>query len=563
MSKEKKKINKPKFIFVSGGVLSGLGKGLCAASLGMLLKSHGYKVTALKCENYLNVDAGTMNPIEHGDTFLCQDGLEADMDLGTYERVLGEPMGYKNFITKGKIFKDLIEKERSMYFKGETVEDIPHVVNYIVSKIKDTAVGYDFCIIEIGGTVGEYQNVLYYEAARHMRVKYNNTIDVHVSYLPIPNHLGEPKTKPTQMSVRTLMGMGINPEFLVLRSRANLDTRRRKILGDKAGVKGENVIMAKDLDNIYELPLSFAEQGFDKKVLSHFGLKPKRLNLTKWKNFVSNYSSKKKKKVTIALAGKYFSKNDGDFELIDAYHALLEAISHASASEQIEVKMHYINTNKYDYKSITDELEDVDAIIVPIGWGERGVEGKIQAIKYARENKVPYLGLCYGMQLACVEYARDVIKIKDAHTEEVKPKTKNKIIHSIPFDKKYQVIKGKGVSMRLGGYDCVLKKDTLAYSIYEKHNAFKDKKTNTINERHRHRFEFNNDYRKQFEDAGFIFSGTSPDNFFVEFIELPKKVHPFFIATQAHPEYKSTPLNPHPVFVEFLKAGEANKKARK
>ena len=559
MSYKKPKNKSPKFIFVSGGVLSGLGKGLCAASLGMLLKKRGYRVTAVKCENYLNVDAGTMNPIEHGDTFLCDDGCEADMDLGTYERIMDEPMGFDNFITKGQIFKEVIDKERNMFYGGDTVEDIPHVVDTIVRKLREAAKGYDFCIVEIGGTVGEYQNVLYYEAARYMRVKYNNSVNVHVAYILFPPHLGEPKTKPAQMSVRTLMGMGINPEFLVLRSSVDMDARRRKILGVKSGVPGENIIIAKNLDNIYKLPVRFAEQEFDKKVLRHFNMDIGRLDLTTWNDLIKRSEKKNLKTIKVGLAGKYFSKNDGDFELVDAYHALLEAISHASWHEGIKVEMKYINTNKYG-KNYLKSFKDVDAIIVPIGWGSRGVEGKIEAVKFARENKIPYLGLCYGMQLACVEYARNVAGLKDAHTEEVNPNTKNKIIHSIPFDKRYQKIKGDGTSMRLGGYDCVLKPNTLAYKIYSKHDAFKDKRTHTINERHRHRFEFNNEYRKILEDAGLVFSGTSPDDFFVEFIELPKDVHPFFIATQAHPEYKSTPLHPHPVFIEFLKSGLKNKK---
>lgn len=552
-----------KYIFISGGVLSGLGKGLCAASLGLLLKSRGYKVTSLKCENYLNVDAGTMNPIEHGDTFLCQDGLEADMDLGTYERILGQEMGYQNFITKGQIFSEIIRRERNMYYKGDTVEDIPHVVEYIVEQIKKTGEGHDFCIIEIGGTAGEYQNVLYFEAARHLRVTEKNTINAHVTYLPIPHHLGEPKTKPTQMSVRTLMGMGINPEFLILRSEADLDERRRQILGLKSGVPGENVIMARDLENIYELPLKFLDQKFDEKVLKHFQMKVKKIEIENWEKLIRKIHRKAIKEVTIAIAGKYFSKNTGDFELVDAYHALLESIKHASWNQNLKVNIKYINSNNYEEKNYLDNFKNVDGIIVPIGWGKRGVEGKIEAIKYARENKIPYLGLCYGMQLACIEWARNVLNIKDADTEENNTTTKNKIIHSIPFDPKYQRIKGEGTSMRLGGYDCVVKKGTLTEKIYKSHNEFKDTDKNIINERHRHRFEFNNEYREIFEKSGFVFSGTSPDNFFVEFIELPKEIHPFFVATQAHPEYKSTPTHPHPVFIEFLKASLENQKRYK
>ena len=549
-----------KFIFVSGGVISGLGKGLCAASLGLLLQSRGYTVNPLKCENYLNQDSGTINPIDHGDPFLCEDGLEADMDLGVYERLLDKNMGKNNFVTKGQIFKRILEKERSMSYNGETVEDIPHVLNEIVERIKESGRGYDFCIIEIGGTAGEYQNVLYYEASRYMKTKNpKDVLNVHVSYMPIPKHLGEPKTKPTQMTVRILMSMGIHPDFLILRSEANLDTRRRKLLGVKTSIKGEDIIVAKDLDNIYRLPLEFSNQDFDAKVLKEFNLPKKKQNLNKWKKLIESIEKPRKRKIAVGIAGKYLSKNEGDYELTDAYHALIEALKHASWETNIDIDLHLVNVTK---KGFEKKLKDLDTIIVPIGWGKRGVEGKIKSITFARENKVPYLGLCYGMQLACVEYARNVVGLKNANTEEVNPKAEHKIIHSIPFNKKYQVIKGDGVSMRLGAYDCVLKKGTLAYKIYEKGNQFKDKSKDIVSERHRHRFEFNNEYREILEKQGLIFSGTSPDDFFVEFIELPKKIHPFFIATQGHPEYKSRPGKAHPLFKALLKAGLKHKRKK-
>lgn len=539
--------------------MSGLGKGLCAASLGLLLKRRGYTVSSLKCENYLNIDSGTINPIEHGDPFLTDDGLEADMDLGTYERILDQNITRNSYVTKGMIFNEIIQKERQMFYEGEDVEDIPHVVNEILERFYKATDDSDFCIIEIGGTAGEYQNVLYYEASRLLRAMYSDSvINVHVSYIPVPPHLGEPKTKPTQMSVRTLMSMGIQPEFLVLRSPVNLDKRRRYLLGIQTSINKENVIMAKDLNNIYELPLNFLDQEFDKKVLEHFNMPVNRIKINDWKTLIENIEKPRKKKVTIAIVGKYFSKNVGDYELVDSYHALIEAIKHASWNADIDVKLKYINTNDYN-ENFSKQFKGVDGIIVPIGWGKRGVKGKLDAIKYAREKKIPYLGLCYGMQLACVEYAQNVLHLEDANTEEIKASAKNKIIHSIPFNNEYQVIKGEGVSMRLGAYDCKLKPNTLAYKIYDKHDAFKNKRKNIISERHRHRYEFNNEYRKVFEDNGFVFSGTSPDDFFVEFIELPKHTHPFFIATQAHPEYKSRPIKPHPIFVEFLNASYKNK----
>ncbi len=545
-----------KYIFVSGGVLSGLGKGLLAASLGSLLKKHGYKIGSLKCENYLNVDSGTINPIEHGDPFLCEDGLEADMDLGTYERILNQEMGQVNFVTMGQLYKTVIDRERDMGYEGEDVEAIPHVTDEIITRIEQAGKGNDITIIELGGSVEDYMNnnALYYEACRMIKQKYpSRVVNIHVTYVPIPKTIGEPKTKPTQTSVRTFMSMGIQPEFLVLRCEEDMDKRRRYVLGLKTGIDGENVIMAKDLDCIYELPIYLKEQELDTKVLKVLKLPSKKINLTDWKKLIKNMTSNKTKSVTIAIAGKYLSKNKGDFELNDSYHALIESLHHAAYSSDININLKMVSTIDIEDKG-TNALKGVDGIIVPIGWGKRGVEGKIKVIEYARKNKIPYLGLCYGMQLAAVEFARHVAGLNDAHTEEVKKTAKNKIIHSIPFNKKYQVIKGKGTSMRLGGYDCVLKEGTLAHEIYEKHNGWKDKKKNIISERHRHRFEFNNEYREILEKHGLIISGTSPDNFFVEMIELPKNMHPFFIATQAHPEYKSTPLKPHPMFIEFLKA---------
>lgn len=545
----------PKYIFVSGGVISGLGKGLTAASISLLLKNLGYSVTPIKCENYLNIDSGTINPIEHGDPFLCEDGLEADMDLGTYERLLDMDVGHENFITKGQILKTVIDRERNMYYKGNTVEDIPHVIDEIISRLDTASKGSDFCVVEIGGTVGEYQNVLYFEAARHLQVTRPGTVvNVHVTYVPLPDHLGEPKTKPTQMSARMLMSYGLNPDFLVLRSKVTMDTLRRSLLGTKSGVKGENIIMAEDLDSIYRLPARFAEQEVHTKILDAFGMNTrKKLDLKKWTDMIKRIDSKKPTSIRIAIAGKYFAKNEGDYELTDAYHALIEAIEHAGWAQNTDVELVYVNTNT-TAAEVRKQLKDVDGIIVPIGWGTRGVDGKLEAIRYARENKVPYLGLCYGMQLACVEYARNVLDLKDAHSEEVNPKAKHKIIHSMPYNEKYQVIKGEGNSMRLGACDCELRKGTLAHRIYSDYKAFKDTPKDIISERHRHRYEFNNEYRKQFEESGFIFSGTSPDDFFVEYIELPKETHPFFIATQAHPEYKSRPLKPHPLFVEYLQA---------
>jgi len=554
-----------KYLFVSGGVLSGLGKGVVAASLGMLIQNRGYKVGVIKCENYLNIDSGTINPIEHGDAFLCEDGLEADMDLGTYERFLGYNMGQRNFTTIGQIYKTVIDRERSFGYNGEDVEAIPHITDEIIARIKKAGEGHDILIIELGGTAGEYQNMLYYEACRILKAKQpKNVINIHVSYVPLPQHIGEPKTMPTQLSIRTVMSMGIHPEFLVLRSTATLDKRRRYILGLKCSVPGDNVVMSPDVKSIYEIPLLFAEQNFDKKILKELGLNYRMQNLVEWRKLVNKIKKEKIKKVKIVIAGKYFAT--GDYELPDSYAALIEAIKHVGWYINIEPEIKFVNTEELE-KIGVKLLGKPDGIIVPIGWGKRGAEGKIIAIKFARENKIPYLGLCYGMQLACVEFARNVAGLTGANTIEIEPDNKYPIIHDIPMDAKYQTIKGANTSMRLGAYDCVLDDKTEIAKIYKRHDVCREvtdlyKSSNKItakgnciiSERHRHRFEFNNEYREVLEKHGLIFAGTSPDNMFVEMIELSKKDHPFFVATQGHPEYKSRPGKPHPLFIEFIKA---------
>lgn len=534
--------------------MSSVGKGVATASLGFLLKERGYRVSAVKYEGYLNVDAGTINPIEHGDPFLCADGTEADMDLGTYERYWGQEMLEHNFYTFGKVLNDVLKKERSMYYKGEDVEPIPHVRDEIISEIikagqKDNA---DIVFTELGGTVGEptnSMNAIYYEAIRKMKSMFpGSVLHIHVGYIIFPKHLGEPKTKPVQISIRLLMSHGIMPDFLVVRGSEKIDGRRRELLARFSDLDKDHSIGAEDLDNIYKVPIEFAKQKFDETLIKDLGLTPKTLDFEKLKNDLSFLYKEPNTKIKLTIAGKYFKS--GDHQLADSYFALIEAIKHASWKSGIEVDLKYVNTEDIENQG-TKLLEGSDAIIVPIGWGSRGVEGKISAITYARENKIPYLGLCYGMQLACVEYARNVMGMKDAHSEEVKPKSKHKIIYSIPFNEKYQRIKGDGTSMRLGSFDCLIKKETIAYQVYDKYDQWQGRK-GVISERHRHRYEFNNDYRAQLEEQGLIISGTSRDNFFVEMIELPKTIHPFFVATQAHPEYKSTPWKPHGLFLELL-----------
>lgn len=544
-----------KYVFVSGGVLSGLGKGITAASLGVVLKAHGYSVTNIKCENYLNLDSGNINPVEHGDVFLCDDGLEADLDLGSYERFLGEEVGYKNFVTMGQVYSTVIENAKNLKYGGTTVDAIPYVPEEVIRRIQAAGKGYDICLVELGGTVGEYQNIVYYEAYRIMKMTLpDDLIIIHVTYFPNPSHINELKSKPTQLSVKTLNSMSIQPDFIVGRGATFIDDKRKEKVAYFCNMEKEEIISNPDCKSIYEIPLIFKEQSFGKKVLKKLKLADKKIQLKDWQNLVKKIYSKKEKHIAIAIVAKYIKS--GDFELKDSYTSLLEAIDHAAWQEGVEVKINFINAEKIEKndKAALKKLEKVEGIIVPIGWGKRGVEGKIKAIQYARENKVPYLGLCYGMQLASIEFARNVVGLKEAHTEEVDPKTKYPIIHAIPFDKKYQKIKSNEASMRLGAYDCVLKKGTLAHYIYKKHHAFKNEKKDLISERHRHRFEFNNEYRQILEKHGFVISGTSPDNFFVEMIELPQKDHPFFLATQAHPEYKSRPIAPHPIFIEYLVA---------
>jgi len=544
-----------KYLFVSGGVLSGLGKGVTAASLGLLLKTRGYSVSNIKCENYLNLDSGNINPVEHGDVFLCEDGLEADLDLGTYERFLNQEVGNKNFTTMGQIYSKVIEKAKNLEYDGVTVDAIPYVPEEVIKRIVQAGEGYDFLLIELGGTAGEYQNAIYYEAYRIMKLRFpKDALHIHVTYFPKPAHINELKSKPTQLSVRTLNSMGIQPDFIVGRAQLPIDDKRKEKVAYYCNLSVEDVISNPDCQSIYELPLIFAKQEFDTKVLKKLGLETKKRDLKLWEKLVASINTKKKHHVTVAIIAKYIAT--GDYELEDSYQSLVESLKIAALHLESDLKIEFINAESLEknQKNAVEKLHQSQAVIVPIGWGERGVEGKILAVKYARENKVPYLGLCYGMQLACIEYARNVVGLKNAHTTEVKPDCEHPIIHEIPFEEKYQRIKGEGASMRLGAYDCVVKPGSLAHQIYKKNHGFKNEKQNLISERHRHRFEFNNAYRQTLEKHGMVFSGTSPDNFFVEIIELPAKLHPFFIATQAHPEYKSKPLKPHPIFIEYLKA---------
>lgn len=544
-----------KFIFVSGGVISGIGKGLTTASIGFLLKSAGYKVAPIKFENYLNIDAGTINPIEHGDPFLCEDGTEADMDIGSYEKFLSEDMGENNFVTMGKIYKTVIDRERRFEYNGEDVEAIPHITDEVIKRIKHlaTASDADIVTIELGGTAGEYQNVFYYEASRIMTLKNpGDVLHVHVSYVPTPQHLGEPKTKPTQLSVRTLNSMGIQPDFIVARSEKYIDQRRRDRFALFCNMHPEDIISNPDLETVYEIPFMLHKQKMDEKILQKLGLEVRPPHLEAWEKLVKRITAPKAKTIEIAIIGKYFGT--GDYQLRDSYAALFDAIDHASWHEDVSVK---VKTKWIDAEKVEKEgvgiIGNPDGIIVPIGWGERGSEGMIAAASYAREKKIPYLGLCYGMQLASIAFARDVLGWKDADTEENNKETKHPVIHIIPSQKELMERRAYGGTMRLGAWEAKVKKGTMAYEAYKKYGGLLNEEGLT-SERHRHRYEFNDEFAKEFEEKGFIIAARSVVENLCEIIELPKEMHPFYLGTQGHPEYKSRPLSPHPLFISFLKA---------
>ena len=542
-----------KYIFVSGGVLSGLGKGISSASIAFLLQSAGFKVTNVKCENYLNVDAGTINPIEHGDPFLCEDGTEADMDIGTYEKFLGKDMHRYNFVTMGQIYKQVIDRERRFEYKGEDVEGIPHITNEIVDRIKN-AVRKDraeIVVIELGGTVGEYQNLFYYEASRILTLKNpGNVIHVHVSYLPTPPHLGEPKTKPTQQSVRALNSAGIQPDFIIARSEKPLDKRRRDRFSLFCNMRPEDIISSPDAQTVYEVPLQFHQQTLINKICQKLGLKYKDPGLEKWRELVFKIKKPKKYKLKIAIVGKYFKT--GQYQLRDSYAALMDALDHASWALDSEIKTLWIDAEKVEKEGIEKAIPPVNGMIVPIGWGERGAEGMIAAAGFARSKKLPYLGLCYGMQLAVIAFARDVLGWKTANTTENDQNTRYPVIHLMPAQKEFMIRRAYGGTMRLGAWDAVVKADTTAWNAYKKYNQFIDEKKSLTSERHRHRYEFNDDFVLDFTQKGMIFSARSVIEDLVEIMELPKKEHPFYLGTQGHPEYKSRPLSPHAIFMEFL-----------
>lgn len=535
---------KTKFIVITGGVLSGLGKGVVTASIGSILKSQGYKVTSIKIDPYINIDAGTMRPTEHGETFVTDDGGETDQDLGNYERFLDETILKNHSITTGQVYLKVIEKERNLEYGGKCVEVIPHIPLEVRRRIFEVAdkTKADFVTIEVGGTAGDYQNVLFLEALREMKREFNNMIFVHVAYLPVPGNLGEMKTKPAQHSVRFLNESGIQPDIIIARGIQMIDEIRREKLSLFCNVRKDEVIGAPDVKNIYEIPLLFEKQGLGKKILEKFKLKYKTGKLNDWQKFIDK-TKNTKTTLKIGVIGKYF--DIGDFTLEDSYISVLESIKHAAWNNSCKPEIVWVDSKKYEKDSSTlKELDSLDAIIVPGGFGSSGVEGKIKAIGYAREHKIPYLGICYGMQLAIIEFARNVCGLNGANTTENDKKTKFPVIDILSEQVEKMKNKNYGASMRLGAYPAKLKKGTIIWNLYgQKDEVF---------ERHRHRYEVNPKYIELIEKNGMIFSGESPDRKLMEFIEL--KNHPYFVGTQAHPEFKSRPLRPAPLFEGLIKA---------
>lgn len=540
-----------KYIFVAGGVMSGIGKGIATASIGRILKSKGFKVTAIKIDPYINVDAGTMNPIEHGEVFVTDDGTECDQDVGNYERFLDENIYDENYITTGRVYQAVINRERNLEYGGRCVEVVPDIPNEVISRIETAGkkVKADFILIEIGGTVGEYQNMLFLEAARMLKLLHPaDVVFILVSYFPVPKMIGEMKTKPTQYAVRTLNSAGIQPDMILARSVTALDEPRKRKVATFCNVEKEDIISAPDVKSIYEVPVNFEKENMGNRILKKFGLRSKPSNLTDWGKLVKLIRNSPKI-VNIGIVGKYFET--GSFTLMDSYISVIEAIKHAAFSQNRKAKISWISSEEFekDPKSLKG-LKNYDGIIVPGGFGNRGIEGKVKAIEYCRKNKIPFLGLCLGLQLSVIEFARNVAGIKNATSREFEKNAKNPVIDVMEEQKHLLKEKHYGGTMRLGAYDCEIQPGTTSYRAY-KDWVKAENKPYIISERHRHRYEVNNHYREELEKNGLIMAGVNKKKNLVEIIEI--KNHPFFVATQFHPEFKSRPLKPHPLFREFIK----------
>ncbi len=524
--------------------MSGVGKGVASASLGAILKARGLSVTAVKIDPYINVDAGTMNPVEHGEVFVTVDGDETDQDIGNYERFLDEDIFKINYMTTGRVYLSVIERERALGYHGKTVEVVPHVPQEVIARIEKAAEYHDadVTVIEIGGTVGEYQNILFLEAVRMMQLDCPaNVLIGLVSYLPIPGNLGEMKTKPTQYAVRTLNGTGLQPDFIIARASLPLDEPRKKKIAVNCSMDARDIVSAPDVDSIYRVPRNFENEGIADRIIEKLGLKTKKVDLQHWDDLL-NRIDHPDGEVRIGIVSKYTSS--GNFSLSDAYLSVIESVRHAAWHLKLKPEIIWLDAEALEKSDEPLRVHDIQALIIPGGFGKRGTEGKINAITFAREKNVPFLGLCLGMQLAMVEYARNVMNLQGAHTTEIEKEAENPVISLMNEQGERMKNKDYGGTMRLGHFPCEIAKWSKAEEAYGK---------NKVMERHRHRYEGNPKYYEDFEQAGLRLCGMSPDRTLVEMIELPN--HPFFVGSQFHPEYQSRPFRPHPLFVGLLKAG--------
>ncbi len=546
-----KKEKRHTFIFIVGGVMSGVGKGIASSSISLLLQSRGLTVTALKIDPYINVDAGTMNPTEHGEVFVLESGLETDQDMGNYERFLGKSLPAINYMTTGSVYQDVIRKERNLEYGGKNVEVVPHIPEEVIGRIKRAAreADADVTLTEIGGTVGEYQNILFLEAVRMMKQEMPDRVAVvMVSYLPVPGSVGEMKTKPTQTAVRALNSVGVFADFILARGPVPVDAKRKEKIARFCNVRPEHVISAPDVASVYDVPLHYEKDKLSLRICEQLGIKTRPAQLDAWKRFVTR-SRGGKDVVRIAVVGKYF--NSGDFVLSDVYLSVLEAIKYSAYALHLKPQITYLSSLEFTEKKALKRLDGYDGILVPGGFGTTGIEGKLNVIQYARTKNIPYFGICYGMQLAVLEYAKNVLKLKHASTEEIDPRASHLVIGIMP-DQKENIARGKmGGSMRLGEYPATLLKGTIAAKAYGVHS---------IIERHRHRYEVNPLYLDPLKEKGLIFSGMSPDEKLMEIMELPRTKHPFFLGTQFHPEFHARPLSPHPLFTAFVQAAYENRK---
>ncbi len=540
-----------KYVFVLGGVMSGVGKGIASSSMGLILQERGYPVNLVKIDPYLNVDAGTMNPTEHGEVFVLESGLETDQDMGNYERFLNRSLGPEDYMTSGMVYQSVINRERALEYGGKCVEAVPHVRDEILERITAAAGrnGSRISVIEIGGTIGDFQNALFLDAARVLKLKQpDDVIFVMVSYLPIPSTLGEMKTRPTQHAIRELNSYGVQADFIVARSRTVLDDKRKEKLAISCNVRTDRIISAPDVESIYDVPLNLEKDNLGDLLLDALKLdKAQAADFSAWKEFVEKARAGGPE-VRIGIVGKYF--DTGDFVLSDAYLSVIEALKFSAAEAGVKATIAWVNAKDFEDREGKDgadvsSLEKYDGIIVPGGFGQTGIEGKIRAIRFAREHRIPYFGLCYGMQLAVVEYARNVLGLSEANTVEIDPATPHPIVH-VMHDQEDVIAEGNyGGTMRLGVYPAQLGQGTVARAAYG---------SDTVEERHRHRYEINPDYVEKLTKAGLVFSGTSPDGVLMEIAELPQKEHPFFLGTQFHPELQARPLAPHPLFTAFMRA---------